>query len=358
MANGSLWIGRIFGIDIELHWVSILFMLVLLLFQAYGLFVAWLLLIPCVLVHELSHSVTALRNKIPVSRILLLLPIGGASIIDNTKLTNPRTEFNIAVVGPLTSLFLGGVFGLLVIFTPPGPVASIVQYLFIINIALGLLNLLPAFPMDGGRVFRSYLQRKRNLYDATMITAKVSKYIMGLMVLGTIVFLFTLGNGYPFSYKELVFLLVVLTVFFLYGGVQSEEQSVLIRKRTEHLKLNDVISSNFILVSPKTKISSLPDLMKKRKEYKIITKKGDLFGIVNLSTSSNREARFASDIAIPIPNVELGTSIVDTMSAMEGNDASIAAVVKNGRLVGIVTAQHLQAFISLYMIKGKHVKNK
>ena len=147
MAQGSVRIGRIAGIDIELHWLFILLILFFIYLSPLLGFI-WILLFVCVLIHELSHSITALRNGIKVSRIILM-PIGGASIINDIGI-NPEAELNISVAGPLMSFVLGGIFGILVIFTPPGIITYIVQYLFLINILLGVFNILPAFPMDGG----------------------------------------------------------------------------------------------------------------------------------------------------------------------------------------------------------------
>ena len=169
MANGSVGIGKIAGINIELHWMFIL-LIALFFFISPLLGLIWILLFVCVLIHELSHSITARRNGIKVVKIVLL-PIGGASMIEEINI-DPRVEFNIAIVGPIMSLFLGGLFGILVLFTPPGMITFIVQYLFVINIFLGIFNILPAFPMDGGRVLRSYLENKHNFYEATMLTAK------------------------------------------------------------------------------------------------------------------------------------------------------------------------------------------
>ncbi|HVA83044.1 MAG TPA: site-2 protease family protein, partial [Candidatus Aquilonibacter sp.] len=178
-------IGKFDGISIELHWTFVLLLLFSLLISTF-FFLVILLLFVCVLIHELAHSVTARRNKIAVRKIILL-PIGGASIIDDVKI-DPRLELNIALAGPVMSLFLGFVFGALSTITPPGDLTLLAQSLFELNIFMGVFNLLPAFPMDGGRVFRSYLQRTKTYFDATMLTVKISKYLMGLIILATFAF--------------------------------------------------------------------------------------------------------------------------------------------------------------------------
>ncbi|MDE1823190.1 MAG: site-2 protease family protein [Candidatus Micrarchaeota archaeon] len=355
MSAGSFAIGRIFGIQIELHWTFILFLLLPLLLQAYGLFLILLLLFICVLVHELTHSVTAIKNGISVSKIILL-PIGGASIIDTTKIINPKVEFNIAVVGPLMSLFLGGIFGVLVVFMPPGFLTQVIQQLFVINMALGALNLLPAFPMDGGRVFRSYLERKHSLYDATMLAIRVSKYTMALIIIGTLVFLYTVGIGYPSYYKELVFFWNLIIVFFLYSGMEAERESMIVRKNTAHLSLKDAMSRHFVYVKPETRAERLYPIIRKRKEYTIITRKEGEYAVVNTSGSGSTVA----DMAMAIPNIQIKAKLIDALYSMESSDMKIAAVVSGSRLMGIVTIQHIQAFISLHMINRNpgHVDSK
>ena len=128
MSQGSVRIGKIVGIDIELHWLFILLILFFIWLSPLLGFI-WILLFVCVLIHELSHSITAIHNGIKVTKIILL-PIGGASIIDQTEM-DPNVEFNISIAGPIMSLALGGIFGIMVIFTPPGILTYIVQYLIL-----------------------------------------------------------------------------------------------------------------------------------------------------------------------------------------------------------------------------------
>ena len=148
-------------------------MLFFLLFYNIMIFLIFLLLFVCLFIHEAAHAYTARKNNIKVKDILLT-PLGGATSLDNDKIDR-KQELNIAISGPLMSVFLGGVFGILSVFAPMGNFVFILQELFILNVALGILNLLPAFPLDGGRVFRSYLEKKRNMLDSTMLTGKISK---------------------------------------------------------------------------------------------------------------------------------------------------------------------------------------
>ena len=109
MADFSPHIGRIFGIDVELHW-SFILLLVVILFLSLYYFIIWALLFVFVLLHELVHSVTSRRNGVNVKKIILY-PFGGGSVIDFENVT-PEVEFRISIVGPLASLLIAALLGM------------------------------------------------------------------------------------------------------------------------------------------------------------------------------------------------------------------------------------------------------
>ena len=349
MALNSLVIGRIYGIAIELHWTFILLLLFTLLFGPL-LFTLITLLFVCVLIHELAHSVTALRNKVGVKKIVLL-PIGGASIIEDQKL-DAATELSISLAGPVMSIFLGFLFGIFSIFTPPGLITLLFQEMFILNLLLGVFNLLPAFPMDGGRVFRSYLQKSRSFFDSTMLTVKVSNYMMAVILAGTLAFL-VLSSSYTAAYKEFLALFDVLIVMFLYSGTQSEKQNVILRRDTQGLVAKDAISSKYVLVRPDSSLSALYGLSKKQGVHLFITKTDAGYCYVNLSRKQKIVPRYVKDIAEPIPKVGPSNNVVDVMGKMEVAQSAIAVVVYRGKLLGVCTSATLQATISLHLMKKK-----
>jgi len=343
---GDVSIGRLFGIDISLHWTFILLILFVLFISLY-LSLLIILLFVCVLLHELAHSITSLRNGIKVKKIMLL-PIGGASIIDTVNI-DPKVEFNIAIVGPIMSLFLGGISGIAVLFSPPGMITQILQFLFEINILLGVFNLLPVFPMDGGRVFRSYLQKRHNFFDATMLTIKASEYIMVLIVLGTIGFA-AFATSYSFSYREFMVVWDLIIVMFLYGGVQAERENAIIKRDTKGLYVGEAKSRSFVFVRADRKISYLYKLMKKYGEHLMITKIGSEFAIVDIFKKEKmKNAVYVKDVARVIPKISSSTGVADALSKMESTESGIMAVVSRGKLTGVVTSAQLQAFITLHL---------
>ncbi|MGI0141502.1 MAG: site-2 protease family protein [Candidatus Micrarchaeales archaeon] len=347
MAN-SIAIGRIFGIRIDLHWTFLL-LLVFSLFIGTYFFLIIVLLFVCVLVHEIAHSVTALRNNVKVKSIILL-PIGGASMIDDTQM-HPQVEFKIALAGPIMSLFLGALFGLLVIFTPLGTLTQIVQTLFLLNILLGVFNILPAFPMDGGRVFRSYLQRTKNFYDATMLTVKVSNYLMALIVIGTLVFV-AFANSYSLGYREFLAFWNFIIVFFLYGGAQAEKQNLVLKRQTQGLYISDAISKRYLLAKPTTTLAELYSLMKRKKEQIVLIKIGAGYLYADVFKKIKAQ-KYVRDISVPIPQVSPKTNVVDALSKMQNMDVGVIAIVSKGRLLGITTSRMLQALISMHVASTK-----
>jgi Zn-dependent protease len=204
---GSLRIGRIAGIDVYIN-VSWLIILVLLTFslatdwfpttypgQSFSIyfvlgFIATILLFVSVLLHELAHSLVARRRGLSVKNIVLFV-FGGVSNIEQEP-KSAGVEFQMAFVGPLTSLLIGAIsYGLfLLVARGPGPLAATLSYLAVANILLGVFNLLPGFPLDGGRVLRSVVW---------WITGSASKATRVATTVGSIVaFLFILGGIWLF----------------------------------------------------------------------------------------------------------------------------------------------------------------
>ena len=164
----SFKIGSVWGIPIELHITFLLLIIAVLVLSipTFYLFFIILFLFLFVVFHELAHSIIARHYGIKVRKIILY-PIGGVSEIEEIP-DNPSQEWRMAVAGPLTSLVLGVALLVVSLVISPHLITSVLTFtitgnllfdLAILNILLGLFNLIPAFPMDGGRVFRALLGR-------------------------------------------------------------------------------------------------------------------------------------------------------------------------------------------------------
>jgi Zn-dependent protease/CBS domain-containing protein len=209
--RASFRLFRISGIDIGIHYSWLLIFILIAWSLAQGYFpqaypgwtvatywvtgvIASLMLFISVLLHELAHSLVAKARGLPVSSITLFI-FGGVSNLEKEP-EKPSTEFTMAVVGPLTSLILGGIFwGLLHVLTKQtSPVAAMLHYLALINVILAAFNILPGFPLDGGRVLRSILWgTMKDLKKATNIAATVGQAFGWAMIALGVFWLFT-GN--------------------------------------------------------------------------------------------------------------------------------------------------------------------
>lgn len=216
--RGSVRVARFFGIDVRLHWTFVLLVVVVALTSSdrsqFLTNLAWIgAVFGSVLVHELAHCFVARRRGAVVVDILLT-PIGGLSEMQRMPRA-PSDEAAIAVVGPLTSLALGLLFigiGALAgarLWPPTLFAGSWLARIAWLNLLLGAFNLLPALPMDGGRVFRALLARNHSHAEATRIASQVARLLAVAMAVA----------GFLFDYW------LVIIALFVWLGANSEENA-------------------------------------------------------------------------------------------------------------------------------------
>lgn len=190
-------IGRLFGIQFRLHftWFIIFFLVTgILIYPDYSHLSHWLigivtslLFFASVVVHEFAHGLVGRANGIPISSITLFI-FGGIAQMTREP-TRPAAEFKMALAGPLSSLILGVVFGVtwLLVRENGGPFSAVVSWLAIMNLILAVFNLIPGFPLDGGRVFRSVLWHFTGDFNrASRIATRVGQGFGYLFILGGI----------------------------------------------------------------------------------------------------------------------------------------------------------------------------
>ncbi len=351
MADSAFDIGSIFGIDIQLHWT---FLLLLLIAAFTGILLPVIILFVFVVLHELAHSVTSRRNGIAVKKILLL-PIGGASIIDLED-ANPDVSFRIALAGPLSSIFMGLGFGLIDIFLPAGGWKQIFQIFFLLNIILGVFNLLPAFPLDGGRVLKSWLEKKYDQYKATEIAVNVSKAIIFLFIAGSVIYLIQTPGGLFNSNSLFVVVWDLIVVLFVYSGAQGELEMSYIIKYTANLRVSQAISSNYAMVAPATKMRKVYEVLLKKGTHIILFQKGGkTYAVSKISVSplSKETASILdSDVsayASELPEIGYSAPLSKAIEKMRYEDATVLAVMKGKRLAGILYAPHVESVVALHL---------
>ncbi|OJI07077.1 Zinc metalloprotease [Candidatus Micrarchaeum sp.] len=350
MAGASPNIGSIYGIPIELHWTFILMMLLALAISV-NLFIIFVLLFVCVFLHELAHSVTAIRNNISVKKIILY-PLGGGSMIDMDEVP-PRLEFMIAIAGPVSSFLLAFIFGIAVIFIPAGTIELFVQLLFILNLLLAVFNILPWFPLDGGRVLRSWLEKKRDFLSATKLTVNISNAIIVLFVIGTIAFV-AVENGYSLLYKEFIVLWDVFIAVFLYGGAKAELQGAYVKEYTSGIKVSAAVSKNYTMLKGRPELYDIyKAVMKSHTHIVLFRENGKIYIVSRLPRSMLTGGSInnidVGKISMPLSEFDANAQIYSAYSKMQSEGTSIAAVMKRGRFAGIVQMQHMESVISLHL---------
>ncbi|HZK30424.1 MAG TPA: CBS domain-containing protein [Methanoregula sp.] len=362
--DGSFRIGRIFGIPILIHYT---FLLVIPLFAwiigsqialtagmineiflvpvdttlltdgyvpyLVGIIVA-LGLFAGVLVHELAHSLVARYKGIRINSITLMIFGGIASMEEGVP--DPKAELPMALVGPLTSLVVGLVCSGIVYAVPTvisnpasgGIWVFVFGYLGLLNIILCAFNLLPAFPMDGGRVLRAWLATRMPLYRATKIAADIGK---GFAIIFGIVGLFS----NPF---------LILIALFIYIGASSESTAVKYSFLLQNVTVGDMMSSPVTTVSPTQPLREVITMMYSSKHLGFpVVERDTLIGMitladVNRTSPIDREAMQVRDIMTRDPvTLPPSAPVIDALKIMSARNFGRIPVVQDGKILGIVT---------------------
>ena len=278
--RGSIRLGRIAGIEIGIHYSWILIFVLVSTILALGLFpsalrgieqsVAWvagvlaaILLFASVLIHEIAHSLVAQARGIPVRSITLFI-LGGVSNIEE-EAKKPSVEFSMAIVGPLTSLVLGFVFWVLYLAVQgagaANPIAfpasqyrdvpaAILHYLSYVNILLAAFNILPGFPLDGGRVLRSIVWAATgNLVRATNIAATIGRLFgWGLIAYGV----YSIFGG-----NVVGGIWIGIIGWFLSNAADTSRQEVSLREQLSGVKVRDAMVQYHETISPRATVDEL-----------------------------------------------------------------------------------------------------
>jgi Zn-dependent protease/CBS domain-containing protein len=277
---------------------------------AAGLFVG-------VTVHELGHSLVARRYDVEIRSIRLWL-FGGVAQFE-TMPEDWRQELNVAVAGPIVSVLVGVASYLAFVALPAGEATPLVAakfvlgYLALMNVALALFNMLPGFPMDGGRVLRALLARNRPYAQATRQAARVGQ---GFAILLALFGLF--GGGGIF---------LVAIAFFIYIGAASESQQTTMRAAFEGVTVGDVMTPAEAVdtVSPGTSVAELVSRMfRERHTGYPVLESGRVVGLVTLADAQRvpeveRDAYLVRDVmSDDLVTITPGADAMDALTTMQG----------------------------------------
>ncbi len=312
---------------------------------ALGLFVS-------IVAHEFCHSLVARRFGMPMKGITLFIFGGVAEMGDEPP--TARAEFTMAIVGPLSSMAIGAVFyGIYRLGEASGwgtPINGVILYIAYINGILAAFNLLPAFPLDGGRVLRSILWGvKDNLRWATRVSSAIgAAFGIGLIVLGVLQFI--RGNVIGGVWMFLIGL-------FLKSAAQMSYQQLLVRKALEGESVRRFMNANPVTVPDSITVERLVEDYIYKYHYKMFpVMSGDrLVGCITTRQVKEipREAwsrETIREMASPCSaenTISPQTDAVKALAMMSQGGISRLMVVENGRLVGLVTLKDLLDFFSL-----------
>lgn len=362
---GAFRIARVFGIDLKIHW-TFLFIVGLVALQsaggppggrllgiALGLLVVALLFL-CVTLHEFGHALVARRYNIPV-REIVLLPIGGVAVMGRIP-ENPRQELWIAVAGPLVNvvmlavlipawLYAGGPLSRLddVVFrtgglVPSGSVFGMLTLLIAANSMLVLFNLIPAFPLDGGRIFRATLAFFMPHVRATRIAATVGQVAaVGLAIWGLL-----FGGG--------ILLVVIAFVIFMGAGAESAAAragTVLATRR-----VGDAYNKTAIQLTIDHRVSQVIEhiLTSYQPDFAVVNR-GRLAGVVTrddvmkwLAETPSMYDVYVTEVMREEPHVarvDARLTLDDVTKAMQERETRIVAVFDGEMFLGLVSAEDI-----------------
>lgn len=292
---------------------------------AVGLFIS-------VTLHELGHAWAARRYGIEVESITLWL-LGGLASLESMPREWER-ELWIALAGPAASVLVAvGCYGIVLALPSSVPaVVFVLGWLVVTNVALTVFNLLPAFPMDGGRVLRAVLARSRPYAQATRIAARVgSLFAVGFAVFGVL------------SFSPMLFLLAL----FVYGAANSESRLVALETLLDGVTVADVMTADVRTVPVGTSPSELSERMltERQTTYPVVDESGSVVGVVTLDHLRRGRRQDAATVrefmSETTPTVPPGTPMFEVVGLMNRSGAKTAIVEENGAVIGVVTAADL-----------------
>lgn len=374
--RGSFRIARISGIDVKLHFTFLLLPL-LLGFSGYAsaggrlsaaveAVVPLFLLFGCVLLHEFGHALAARHYGIKTDDITLL-PIGGIARLERMP-EEPSQELVVTLAGPAVNVAIILGLGLMLgagslqwAFTSRLQDASgslpISLFLLAVNVKLLLFNLLPAFPMDGGRVLRALLATQIGYARATRIAAGIGQiFAVGFALAGLGILLpGILGPNW----------VLVLLAYFLYTAGSQEAASARVRGLTRHLRLSDAIMTDFRSLPAASQLKDAVDLLihTAQRDFPVLDEAGKVLGVLTRPdlmaglSNSGPEAPVTEVMRRNVPSVSANASFEQAFELMQSSGSPALPVVDHlDRLVGLITPHNVGEMMLVHSVldRGDH----
>ncbi len=367
---GSFSIGRVGGIQIRLHFTFLIVLPIIAFAFArefvgfryaammagvppelirgspalWGTLVA-LGLFASVLVHELAHAFLAIRRGGKVRDITLLMIGGVSNLVELPR--QPKDEAVMALVGPLTSIVLAGVLYVVQLLLGGTALFSLrfgIFYLAAMNLVLGLFNLLPAFPMDGGRILRGLLAGRMGVVRATHVAATCGK---------AFALLFVLVSFLTFN----VFLMLI--AFFVYIGAEAEARQVVAQSVLGQVRVTDLLQPAPAPIDSFATVEEAAARMLRERQLALPVKRGDeILGIVTLERVERVPPERRANILVPdivraAPKVPATANVWDALRLMTENQLPMVPVVDGPRLLGFLSHDDVVRGLRLYQLQRR-----
>ena len=349
-SSGSLQIATIAGIPVRVHFT---FLLVLGYFGFLGQktssgWLAWVLfalaMFGCVILHEFGHALVARKYGIK-TRDITLYPMGGVAMFEGRM--KPNQELWIALAGPMVNVIITillGIYFVVVHGSIPLPgrdmlSLGILPALFLANIGLAVFNLLPAFPMDGGRVLRAFLALITNETNATTIAGAIGQMMSILLALWGI---------------QQTNVLLIIVALFVFMGAGQEVSAMTTRSFLEGHKVRDAMQTRFRIIANGATMAEAADILLAGSQHDFPVGVGD--EIVGLLTRTDIARGLAAEgptgyvagqMRREFSSTSPDTPLEDALELFNREDAIPIIVMENGGMVGMLTQENLSEFIML-----------
>lgn len=388
MSSGGISLGKLFGIGLRIDW-SLLIIFAIIVFElGAAVFPSWhpewdpaltwtmalataVLFFASILVHELSHALVARTQGIPVRRITLFL-FGGLTQLEGEP-KSPKAEFWMAVVGPVVSIVIGlaatfvgaalagaplqtaidagDPVALQTAFADAGPFATLLLWLGPINLLLGIFNLVPGFPLDGGRVLRSIIWAiTDDLRKATRWASFVGQlFAWTLMAFGVL-------NFFAGAWTSGLWLLLI--GWFLNNAARVSYQQLLVRQALENVPVTQVMRSSFATLAPDLSVEAFMRdhaLASEQQVFPVVVD-GYLLGTVSVEQvrhvpRDEWPTRAVQQIMVPqaqLPTLPPDAGAERALLELARNDVDQLAIVEGRRLLGLVRREDLLRWLDIH----------
>ena len=361
MRNWSIPAGRLFGVELRIH-LTFFFLLVFVWLTesasrgpasaGRGLALVGIIF-GCVVLHELGHALVGMQAGVP-AKAIILLPIGGVTVFDESQqplepgVLTWKRDIRIALAGPVVNLLVAFAAGGILLAVAPEiqlwakpyvNSANLPRSLVWANLWLALFNLLPAYPMDGGRVMRALFSRRMDPVRATRRAVTIGQAFATLFMLAGII--------WP------TFVWLTMIGFFLFVAAQLEERSAVFQSVLETVRLEDIMLTDFATLSP---ADTLEDALEKavhslQDDFPVI-RGSDMVGVISkqkilqaLRAEGNGYVQAVMNRIFEVAQKK--ESLASAFRKLTARNLSIIPVVEDQRLVGIVTLQNLMHSMAL-----------